>query len=91
MPLRKHSYRDLDKYYETRREQMRRYAEHTGSGKYPPRPWNAADDQRVLSHQIPDRQLSNEIQRSVKAIQLRRCKLKKLIGNSPVKKSNVIG
>lgn len=91
MPLRKHSYRDLDKYYRTRREQIRRYAERTGSGKYPPRPWNATDDQRVLSHSIPDRQLSNEIQRSVKAIQLRRCKLKKLTGNSAAEKNNVVG
>lgn len=86
MPLRKHSYRDMSKYYQTRREQVRRYAERTGSGKYPARRWNAEDDQRVLSHQIPDRQLSKEIQRSVKAIQIRRCKLKKLTGNSAAEK-----
>lgn len=76
----------MSKYYQTRREQVRRYAERTGSGKYPARRWNAEDDQRVLSHLIPDRQLSKEIQRSVKAIQIRRCKLKKLMVNSAAEK-----
>lgn len=79
MPLRKANYRDLNKYYKTRRAQVRRYVLRTGSGKYPKRPWSGEDDQRVLNHSIPDRQLSKQIQRSVTAIQIRRCKLKKEI------------
>lgn len=82
MPLRKYSYQDMSKYYKTRREQVRRYAERTGSGQYPKRRWNDEEDQRVLNHSIPDRQLSKEIQRSVKAIQIRRCELKKLVAKS---------
>lgn len=82
MPLRKHSYRDMSKYYRTRRKQVRRYAERTGSGQYPKRRWNDEEDQRVLSHSIPDRQLSKEIQRSVIAIQIRRCELKKSAAES---------
>lgn len=77
MPLRKSAYRNLDKYYETRRQQMRRYRQRTGAGLYPPRSWTKEEDHRVLEHAIPDRQLAKEIQRSVSAISARRAKLKR--------------
>lgn len=76
MPLRKSDYRDLDKYYETRRQQVRRYRQRTGAGLYPPRSWTKEEDHRVLEHAIPDRRLGKEIQRSVSAISVRRAKLK---------------
>lgn len=77
MPLRKSDYRDLDKYYATRRQQMRRYRQRTGAGLYSPRSWTKEEDHRVLEHTIPDRQLGKEIQRSVSAISVRRVKLKR--------------
>lgn len=77
MPLRKSDYRNLDKYYVTRRQQVRRYRQRTGAGLYPPRSWTKEEDHRVLEHVIPDRQLGKEIQRSVSAISVRRVKLKR--------------
>lgn len=77
MPLRKSEYRDLNKYYTTRREQVRRYRKRTGTGLYPARSWTKEDDRRVLEHSIPDRQLGKEIKRSVSAISARRSKLKR--------------
>lgn len=77
MPLRKSDYRNIDKYYTTRRQQVRRYRQRTGAGLYPPRSWTKEEDHRVLEHVIPDRQLGKEIQRSVSAISVRRTKLKR--------------
>lgn len=77
MPLRKSDYRNLDKYYATRRQQMRRYRQRTGAGLYSPRSWTKEEDHRVLEHTISDRQLGKEIQRSVSAISVRRAKLKR--------------
>lgn len=77
MPLRKSEYRDLNKYYTTRRAQVRRYRKRTGTGLYPARSWTKEDDRRVLEHSIPDRQLGEEIKRSVSAISVRRSKLKR--------------
>lgn len=76
MPLRKHQYKDMDKYYATRRAQIRRYLKRTGSGKYPPRSWTKEEDERVVAHSIPDRELGEQIKRSVSAISGRRHKLK---------------
>lgn len=76
MPLRKHQYKDMDKYYATRRAQIRRYLKRTGSGKYPPRSWTKEEDERVVAHSIPDRELGKQIKRSVSAISGRRHKLK---------------
>lgn len=77
MPLRKSGYRNLDKYYATRRQQVRRYRQRTGAGLYPARSWTKEEDHRVLEHAISDRQLGKEIQRSVSAISFRRAKLKR--------------
>jgi hypothetical protein len=41
------------------------------------RRWTEAEDARVLAHTIPDRELAVQIRRGVKAIQLRRAKLRK--------------
>lgn len=39
-------------------------------------PWTQEEDRRVLAHTIPDRQLAAEINRSVRAIQIRRSRIK---------------
>lgn len=43
--------------------------------------WSPTDLDRVLAHSIPDVLLSQQIHRSVEAIQIRRSKLKKEIAN----------
>lgn len=44
---------------------------------YDKRPWNDPwEDELILKHDITDRELSEIIQRSVEAIQIRRCRLK---------------
>lgn len=45
--------------------------------RYKPRPWTGAEDRLVMEHSIPDRELSTEIQRSMKSISNRRWRLKK--------------
>lgn len=39
--------------------------------------WSQDEDRRVIAHTIPDRELAQDLGRSVQAIQVRRCKLKK--------------
>ncbi|MBR6505124.1 MAG: hypothetical protein IKT41_05425 [Clostridia bacterium] len=80
MPNRKHRYRDMKKYNETRKKQKQRYYAKTAI--YEPRDWIPYEDKLVLEHNMPDSELSSKIERSVAAIQqrryvLRRCKPKK--------------
>lgn len=44
---------------------------------YRPRPWTDEEDRLVLAHEIPDRELSARIRRSMKAISNRRWRLRK--------------
>lgn len=44
---------------------------------YPQREWTQHEIDLVLAHTIPDRVLSAQIQRSVMAIQIARCRYKK--------------
>lgn len=54
-------------------QRKRNYAQ---TAKYERRIWTDEEDKRVLTHDVPDRQLSSEIRRSVQAIQIRRTRLK---------------
>ena len=58
-----------------RNEQRTRYYAKTGI--YERREWTLEEIELVLAHEIPDMELSKKIQRSVKAIQLKRCRSKK--------------
>ncbi len=65
---------ELEKYREMRNASRKRnYAQ---TAKYERRIWTEEEDKRVLAHDVPDRQLSSEIRRSVQAIQIRRTRLK---------------
>ena len=75
MPLRKETYRNMEKFTKTRNAQRQRYYEKTA--KYPPNFWTQDQDEKVLKHDIPDSELSAIIHHSVKAIQIRRSRLKK--------------
>lgn len=76
-------YRDLDKYHEAVRQQKARYRQRTGSAEGPKvnphltRRYTLLEDEAILTHDIPDRQLAKELNRSVVAIQCRRYKLKR--------------
>ena len=75
MPLRKDKYKDMEKFRNTRNAQRKRYYDKTA--KYNPNPWTSEQDKAVLEHNITDTELSNLIGHSVKAIQIRRSRLKK--------------
>lgn len=57
------------------RNRKRNYAQ-TQGGPNTRKHWTGAEDERVLAHSVPDRQLSAELGRSVMAIQVRRTRLK---------------
>lgn len=65
----------MDKYRKACRRQNQRYYEKT-SYLYPPRPWTSDEDAMVLEHSMTDPELSAKIERSVRAIQHRRHRLR---------------
>lgn len=75
MPNRRKDYKDMERYAKTRAAQRERYYG-TTSNIYPPRPWTAEEDEKILAHLTTDSKLSEELKRSVAAIQLRRFRLK---------------
>ena len=77
MPNRKNNYRDMEKFKKTRNAQKQRYYNQTAI--YKPSHWTFEQDMMVLEHTIPDSELSSIIKHSVRAIQHRRCRLKKAI------------
>ena len=44
---------------------------------YPQRTWTQKEIDQVIAHEIPDRKLSEKLQRSVMSIQIMRCRAKK--------------
>ena len=78
MVLRSKKYKDLEKLRKTRNAQKKRYFSKTAI--YKPRRWTDIEDVIVLEHKNTDMQISKQIERSVKAIQVRRVKLKKIRG-----------
>lgn len=77
MPNRKYAYADMEKFRKTTNAQKKRYYNKTNF--HCSNVWTAEQDKMVLEHLITDTELSKIIQHSVKAIQVRRCRLKKKI------------
>ena len=77
---RKHEYADPQKARETGNRQNRKYYGRT-SYKYPRRPWSAYEDEIILKHENIDRDLSELLKRSQKAIVVRRSRLKSKLVN----------
>lgn len=73
---RKKDYKDMSKYAKTKNAYYKRYYGKTAV--YEPHLWSNAEDAMVLEHSITDHELSEKIGRSVKAIQIRRSRLKKM-------------
>lgn len=57
-------------------KRRKRYREETGSGLYKQRPYTDEEDRLIMEHAVSDRELSEQIERSVTAIQSRRARLK---------------
>lgn len=74
---RKNEYKDMEKFKKTKREQQYRYKHRLGAGMYKPRKWEKWEDELVLKHENPDRELVEVLQRSIGAIVVRRVRLKK--------------
>jgi hypothetical protein len=60
-----------------RKESARYYAKHAINKKRKGFAWTTEEDKLVIEHSMPDTALSKIIERSVKAIQIRRCRLNK--------------
>ena len=74
--LRKSEYRDMEKYRETREKQKKRYYAKTECGRHR---WQKWQDDLIIAHEMADHQLAKIVGHSVKATQVRRARLKKMI------------
>lgn len=72
--LRKNKYKDMDRYWKTHNAQCKRYYSKSVCGRSE---WSVEQDKLVIQHDITDTELSKLIHHSVKAIQIRRSRLKK--------------
>lgn len=68
-------YVDYEKYRKAREKHKSKYRLKTGAFKWKRR-WSDNEVRRVLEHNIPDRELSKEIEHSVTAIQKKRWEMK---------------
>ena len=74
---RKNSYRDMEKFRKTREEQKSRYYGKTQDAENRGQPWTADEMIAILNKSKTDTELSKEMGRSVKAIQVMRSRAKK--------------
>lgn len=76
---RKDAYASLDKWKDTCRKQKQRYYGKTQiySDVSKKCKWTYEEDMKILRHEKSDHELASELKRSVRAIQVRRCRLKK--------------
>lgn len=75
MSFRKEQYKDLDKWRTSVTNYNREYYRKTANHER--REWTKEEDDLVMKHDCLDRDLSDKIDRSMKAIVIRRHKLKK--------------
>jgi len=71
------SYRDMEKFRETKRAQKKRYYAKTQNAKNKYKRWKPSELQLVIEHKITDTQLSELLGRSVASIQIARGNYKK--------------
>lgn len=78
------SIKDRERYKEVDNRWKRGYRARTGSFKYKKRQWSGWEIEKVLKHEKSDRELSEELQRSVVAIQVKRANFKNSIDNNNI-------
>ena len=75
--LRKSQYKDLEKWKVTASKQRKRYYGKTSNQKNSRKKWTQFEIEAVLEHSQSDFELSKKIGRSVRSIQIKRCRLNK--------------
>lgn len=78
MSYRKQGYSDIDKWRKTVTSYNKKYYSRTAV--YPPRPWTENEIQMLFDETITDYELSEKIHRSMKAIVLKRHRVRKEMG-----------
>lgn len=74
--LRKSEYKDLEKYKKTKREQEKRYYGKTQDALNSRKYWTSREIKMIMAKNMSDRELSRILGWSMKAIQVKRCKIK---------------
>lgn len=71
---RKNEYKNLEKWRATKRRYQNKYYSKTVNAPNSGKPWTKEEIDLILSKPIPDRELSEKLGRSMKAIIMKRCK-----------------
>lgn len=66
----------MEKFKKYKRRYQKQYRKNSGAGLYPKRSYTFEEDMKILEQEISDRELANELHRSIAAIQHRRVRLK---------------
>lgn len=74
--LRKSKYKDLEKYKKTKREQQKRYYDKTQDALNSRKCWTPREIKIIMAKNMSDRELSRILGRSMKAIEVKRSKIK---------------
>ena len=75
--LRKDKYKDLDKWKKTASAQRKRYYDKTTNQRNSRKKWTQYEIETILDHEKTDSELSKNLGRSVRSIQVKRSRLKK--------------
>lgn len=78
--LRKSQYRDMEKFKRTKREQHARYYHRTQDAPNSRQRWTCEEIELLMQKSMPDRELSEKIGRSMKAIITKRHKVMRMGG-----------
>lgn len=74
---RKKGYADLQKHRNTCNKQIKRYYSQRNFGDGKPHRWTEHEIDMIMKHEITDTEIARILHRSVKAIQVKRVKVKK--------------
>lgn len=77
--LRKDKYKDMEKWKETSRKQKRKYYAKTSNRKNSKKKWTQYEVELIMEHKQSDSELSETLGRSVRSIQIKRCRINKSI------------
>lgn len=75
--IRKDKYANIEKFRKTANAQKKRYYGKTTDAKNKGEPWSEHEVERIMMRDVTDMELSAEIGRSVKAIQVMRSRARK--------------
>lgn len=75
--LRKDKYKDMEKWKETSKKQKRKYYAKTSNRKNSKKKWTQYEVELIMEHKQSDSELSETLGRSVRSIQIKRCRINK--------------